>query len=145
MRTVASWKISAAESTGTSGWSAWVLVSRLAQGLRWECSPALVSQERAIMATVTMTSSGVVKQPEGGALMTTLCEAAAKPGLISVLLLWRQNLGGLESESTASDQTTKKESKACWLKEESDGENQRKDIPTLQLVNIVIHSVQVIY
>ena len=73
-RTVVSWRMWAAESTGTSGWSAWsvswlswwwrgminpwlcwhalvirVRVSLLAPELTWECSPALASQEPAIM------------------------------------------------------------------------------------------------
>merc|ERR1712192_178478 len=72
MRTVASWKTSAAESTGTSGLSAWAPVNPPALELTWECSPASVYQEPAIMATATMTSSDVVKPLEGGASMTTL-------------------------------------------------------------------------
>jgi len=55
------------------------------------------------MVIATMTSSAVAKLLEGRASMTTPSEVVVKQGLISVLLLWPQNRGDRESQSTASD------------------------------------------
>ena len=64
-------------------------------------------------------------------------------GLISVLLLWPQNRGGLESQSTASDQEVeKKEKLAPSAQQRKETANQRTNI--LGLLLNVIHSVQVI-
>ena len=49
------------------------------------------------------------------------------PGLISVLLLWPQNRGGLESESTASDQ--EEPTSAKKTREESEPEKEHSNSP----------------